>query len=199
MIRVWAIGCLAGIAMGGDWWPHYLIQIAAPFSIWFAKTTVDIWKSLEIWDRRIFVFIMVGLMLTPYWVLGTGDYSSRSITKALYSHVGYPAQEDVAAYIREHTESGTKIFVAFDQAAIYYLADRPPAYRHLYDQELKAIPNSYSEILSMIQSEDRPMYIVTTRQADLFPDRGAIFWQLVGEYYQLETEIDGVPIYRRKG
>jgi hypothetical protein len=50
----------------------------------------------------------------------------------------------------------------------------------------------------MIQSADRPMYIVTTRQADVFPDRGAIFWQLVGEYYQLETEIDGVPIYRRK-
>jgi 4-amino-4-deoxy-L-arabinose transferase-like glycosyltransferase len=198
LIRVWVIGCLAGIAMGGDWWPHYLLQLAAPFAIWFAKTTVDLWRSLPKPDRRMFLVVMIGLQLTPYWVLGTGDYSWRSITNSLFDHAGYPAQQDVADYIREHTEPGTKIFVAFDQAAIYYLADRPPSYRHLYEQELNAIPNSYSEILSMIQSADRPMYIVTTRQADVFPDRGAIFWQLVGEYYQLETEIDGVPIYRRK-
>jgi hypothetical protein len=198
LIRIWALGCLAGIAMGGDWWPHYLLQIAAPFSIWFANSSVRIWRSLPKPDRRMFLIVMIGLQITPYWVLLTGDHSWRSITNSLFDHAGYPAQQDVADYIREHTEPGTKIFVAFDQAAIYYLADRPPAYRHLYEQELNAIPNSYTDILSMIQSPDRPMYIVTTRQADVFPDRGAIFWQLVGEYYQLETEIDGVPIYRRR-
>lgn len=198
LIRLWALGCLAGIAMGGDWWPHYLIQIAAPFSIWFAKSTVDLLRSLPIWDRRMFSIVMIGLLLTPFWVLQGGDRDARSITSALFDHAGYPAQDDIAIYLREHTEPGTTIFVAFDQAAIYYLADRPPAYRHLYDQELKALPNSYAEILSVIQSPDRPMYIVTTRQADLFPDRGALFWQLVGEYYERETEIDGVPIYRAK-
>jgi 4-amino-4-deoxy-L-arabinose transferase-like glycosyltransferase len=198
LLRIWAIGCVAGIAMGGDWWAHYQIQIAAPFSIWFARTTVGIFKGLPRWDRVMFTTVVLGLLMVPYWVLFTGDRDPKSMTDHLFAHVGYPAQAEVAAYLREHTEPGTPIFVAFDQAAIYYLADRPPAYRHLYAQELNAIPNSYSEILSMIQGPDRPLYIVTTRQADLFPDRGAIFWQLVGEYYQLETEIDGVPIYRAK-
>lgn len=198
LVRLWALGCLAGIAMGGDWWPHYLIQIAAPFSIWFARATASLFRALPKWDGRMFVVIMVGLLMTPYSVLLAGDRDAESITRALFGHVGYPAQDDVAEYLQAHTEPGTTIFVAFDQAAIYYLADRPPAYRHLYDQELKALPNSYSEILSIIQEPDRPLYIVTTRQADLFPDRGALFWQLVGEYYRLETEIDGVPIYRAR-
>ncbi|MEJ7839070.1 MAG: glycosyltransferase family 39 protein, partial [Thermomicrobiales bacterium] len=182
LIRLWALGCLAGIAMGGDWWPHYLIQMAAPFSIWFARATASLFHALPKWDRRMFAAIMIGLLMTPYSVLFAGVRDVESITSALFGHVGYPAQDDVAEYLQTHTEPETTIFVAFDQAAIYYLADRPPAYRHLYDQELKALPNSYSEILSVIQGPDRPMYIVTTRQADLFPDRGALFWQLVGEY-----------------
>jgi 4-amino-4-deoxy-L-arabinose transferase-like glycosyltransferase len=198
LLRLWGVGCFLGIAMGGDWWSHYLIQIVAPFSIWFARATLDILKSLPRPDRVMFASILIGVVLAPYWVVFAGNRDSRSITEALFAHVGYPAQADVAAYLNQHTEPGTPIFVAFDQAAIYYLADRPAAYRHLYAQELEAIPNSYSEILSMIQGPDRPLYIVTTRQADLFPDRGAIFWQLVGEHYQLETEIDGVPIYRAK-
>lgn len=198
LIRLWAIGCLVGIAIGGDWWPHYLIQIVAPFSIWFARTAAGVWQTLWRWDRVMMVFSIGGLLLFPFWVLTSGDGSPRAITGALFGHAGYPAQEDVAAYLKAHTEPGTAIFVAFDQPAIYYLADRPAAYRHLYEQELKALPNSYGEILSMIQGEDRPMYIVTTRQADLFPDRGTIFWQLVGEFYVLETEIDGVPIYRAR-
>ncbi|MGH2561584.1 MAG: ArnT family glycosyltransferase, partial [Thermomicrobiales bacterium] len=36
LLRLWFLGCLAGIAMGGDWWYHYLIQAIAPFAIWLA-------------------------------------------------------------------------------------------------------------------------------------------------------------------
>ena len=196
LLGVWSIGCLIGISMGGDWWPHYLIQIAAPFSIWLAKTVVDLWGGLPKWDRRMFAITAIGLVLTPYWVMFEGDRDTRSITSALFGHAGYPAQESIAGYIRDNTEPGETIYVAFDQAAIYYLADRPPAYRHLYDQELLALPNSYSEILSIIQGPNRPEYIVTTRETGPFPDDGRAFWQVVSQFYEFETEIDGVPIYR---
>lgn len=196
LLGVWSIGCLIGISMGGDWWPHYLIQIAAPFSIWIAKVVVDLWGGLPKWDRRMFAITAVGLVLTPYWVMFVGDRDARSITNALFDHAGYPAQEEIARYLQDHTEPDDTVYVAFDQAAIYYLADRSPAYRHLYDQELRAIPDSYSEILSIIQGPDRPTYIVTTRQTGPFPDDARAFWQVVSPYYEFETEIDGVPIYR---
>src|SRR3712207_8501289 len=52
--------------------------------------------------------------------------------------IWYAAQDEVARFIRENSQPDDTIYVAFDQAAIYYLSDRKPAYRHLYDQELRA-------------------------------------------------------------
>jgi hypothetical protein len=198
LIRLWSAGCLLGIGIGGDWWAHYLIQIAAPFSIWFARTSVLLWRDLWKWDRPIYATVISLLLLTPYWVLFAGNHDARSITDALFGHAGYPAQDEIARYLRDHTEPGDTIYVAFDQAAIYYLADRKPAYKHLYDQELLALPDSYSDILSIIQGPNRPKYIVTTRQTGPFPDDGRAFWQVVSNYYDFETDINGVPLLREK-
>ena len=56
------------------------------------------------------------------------------MTSPLFGHPGYADQEVVANYLHDHTSPETPIFVAFDQAALYYLADRPSTYRYLYDQ-----------------------------------------------------------------
>lgn len=194
LLRLWIVGSLVGISIGGDWWAHYLIQVTAPLSIWIA---VALGGILPILRRGARIAITAGsllLLIIPFWVLLLG--STERMTNAMFSHPGYPAQAEIAAYIREHTEPGTTIYVAFDQASIYYLADRPPAYRHLYDQELRGIPESYSDIIALIRSDDRPEYIVATRQPGPFPDDSRAFWLEAGQYYRCETTIEGVPIYR---
>jgi hypothetical protein len=196
VLRLWVLASLTGIAMGGDWWAHYAIQIAAPFAIWFAGMLVSAVSSVRRKLSIVIAIASVAVVLSPYWVVALG--STEAMSNRLFSHPGYQAQDDVAAWIRDHSEPGTPIFVAFDQAAIYYLADRPPAYRHLYDQELRALPESYSEIMSIIRSPERPLYIVSTRQPGPYPDASRTFWQEVGQYYELETMIDGIPIYRAR-
>lgn len=194
LLRLWIIGSLVGISIGGDWWAHYLIQVTAPLSIWIAIALGRILPALRRGARITVTFGSLVLLIIPFWVLLLG--STERMTSAMFSHPGYPAQDEIAAYIREHTEPGTTIYVAFDQASIYYLADRPPAYRHLYDQELRGIPGSYSNIIAIIRSDDRPEYIVATRQPGPFPDDSRAFWLEAGQYYTLETTIHGVPIYR---
>lgn len=197
ILRLWVFGCLAGIAMGGDWWSHYLIQIAAPAAIWFGMVAIHITIGLpDLRRKALFVTVVIALLFAPYWVLSKG--SAADMTPLLFGHPGYPAQADVAAYLRDHTTTDDTIYVAFDQAGIYYLADRKPAYRHLYDQELEGIPTSYADIISIIQSPNRPKYIVSTLHPGPFPDNSTMFWQEVGRYYVVETTIDGVPIYRAK-
>ncbi|HEU0165303.1 MAG TPA: hypothetical protein VFQ54_09680, partial [Thermomicrobiales bacterium] len=70
--------------------------------------------------------------------------------------------------------------------------------RHLYDQELEGIPTSYTDIISIIQSDNRPKYIISTLHPGPFPDYAGLFWQVVSKYYVIETFVDGVPIYRAK-
>jgi hypothetical protein len=66
----------------------------------------------------------------------------------------------------------------------------------MYDQELRAIPGAEDDLVAMVQSPYRPVYIVGTRQRAPFPDRGQAFWNAVSEHYHLETMVRGVPIYR---
>lgn len=196
LLRLWVLASLAGIAMGGDWWAHYAIQIAPPFAIWFAGLLVATVVAARRWLRWLIVVGTVAVVLSPWWVVTLG--STAAMSNHLFSHPGYQAQDEVAAWLRENSPPGTPIFVAFDQAAIYYLADRPPAYRHLYDQELRALPESYGEIISIIRSPERPLYIISTRQPGPWPDDSRTFWQEVGRYYELETMIDDIPIYKAR-
>ncbi len=196
VLRLWVLASLAGIAMGGDWWAHYAIQIAPPFAIWFAGMLVATFAAARRWLRWLIVVGSVAVVLSPWWVVTLG--STEAMSNRLFAHPGYQAQDEIAAWLRDNSAPGTPIFVAFDQAAIYYLADRPPAYRHLYDQELRALPESYSEIISIIRSPERPLYIVSTRQPGPYPDDSRTFWQEVGKYYELETMIDDIPIYRAR-
>lgn len=194
MLRLWLVGSLFGLSVGGDWWAHYLIQVTAPLSIWIAVALGGILPALRRGARISVAAGSLLLLIIPFWVLVLG--STERMTGVMFSHPGYPAQAEIASYLREHTEPGTAIYVAFDQASIYYLADRPPAYRHLYDQELRGIPGSYADIIAIIRSDRRPEYIVATRQPGPFPDDSRAFWLEAGQYYTLETTIQGVPIYR---
>src|SRR5665811_196163 len=196
ILRLWILASLVGIAIGGDWWAHYLIQIIAPFAIWFAGMVIDAIRSVRSHTRPALFAVTVVLLLAPYRVITLG--STEEMSNALFSHPGYQAQDEIAQWLNENTPPGATIYVAFDQAAIYYLADRPPAYRHLYDQELRAIPSSYSDIITIIRSPERPLYIVSTRQPGPFPDESRAFWQEVGNYYDLETMIEDIPIYKAR-
>ncbi|MDQ4099021.1 MAG: glycosyltransferase family 39 protein [Chloroflexota bacterium] len=197
LLRLWFLGCGLGIGMGGDWWTHYLIQAAAPFAIWLAVALPRTARTLRRADKVLLTLAVLGLLVWPFWVVVRG--SGEAVAGELFDHPGYPVQDDVAAYLAAHTAPGDKIYVAFDQAAIYYLSGRAPAYRHLYDQELRAVPGAYSDLVALIHSPDRPIYIVGTRQPGPFPDDSRTFWREVGQFYDLETMVEGVPIYRARG
>ena len=196
LLRLWIVGAILGAAIGGDWWAHYLIQLVAPLSIWLGWTMALTWPTLRKYWKIAYATTTTFLLIFPFWVLIYGG--PNAMAEAMFSHPGYPAQSNVAAFLRAHTEPGETIYVAFDQASIYYLADRPPAYRHLYDQELRGIPTSYADIISIIRSPERPKYIVSTRQPGPFADESRAFWQEVGLYYEVVATIDDVPIYQDK-
>ena len=194
LLQIWIIGCLFGISMGGDWWFHYLIQIAAPLAIWLAISLADLRARTPRALHVGLIAVSAMLMLSTYLVIAKP--SRADMTSQLFGHPGYADQEVVARYLRDHTEPETPIFVAFDQAALYYLADRPSTYRYLYDQELRAFPDSEPALIAMVEGPDRPLYIVGTRQLAPFADRGLAFWEAVQRHYVLEAVVRGVPIYR---
>lgn len=195
ILVLWMVAAIIGVAMGGDYWTHYLILLVPPVAMWLARAIDGIVHALLGWRQKVAILMFALLLLLPYAVALEG---ADGMYLRVYRHPGYPAQNEVARYIRENTSPDQTIYVAFDQASIYYLADRKPAYRHLYDQELRALPDSYGDINGILNSDERPVYIVSTLHPGPFPDDSRAFWREVSRFYDLEIMIGGVPVYRVK-
>ncbi len=194
LLRLWMVACLAGIAMGGDWWVHYLIQIVAPLSIVVACKLARVERLLG-GAGQFALYLSIGfLLLVPYRVAAAGD--DATISRIIFHHAGYGDQEAVAKYLRDKTPPETRIYAAFNEAALYYLADRPSSYRYLFDQELIAFPDTEQRLIAMVKSPDGPRYIIGTKQGAPFPDRGRAFWAAVAANYHIEAIVHGVPIFR---
>ncbi|MEA2582244.1 MAG: hypothetical protein QOF33_329 [Thermomicrobiales bacterium] len=194
LLRLWLFGCVVGIAMGGDWWAHYLIQIAGPLAIGLAIFVRDAAPAIAPYRRFAFGAVAALLLCVPYRVVAIDDPNDRSL--ALFHNVGYPYEEAVARYLREETPPETPIYVAFNTAAIYYLADRPSTYRYFFNQELRAFPNAEAELVAMLGSPERPEYVVRTGMPAPFPDDGRAFWVAVDRHYQVQALIGPATIYR---
>lgn len=194
LLRLWIVACLVGVAMGGDWWYHYLIQLAAPLAIWLVATMRDLNRMLARHWRHGVIVAVLALLIGQYWVAALG--SPERISTWLYHRNELVAADDVAAYLRAHSSPDTSVYVAFSQPAISYLADRPSPYRYLYPQELGALAQAQADLIAMVEAPNRPLYIVAVGRGAPFPDGGRSFWTAVATRYTLEATVSGLDIYR---
>jgi 4-amino-4-deoxy-L-arabinose transferase-like glycosyltransferase len=195
LLRLWLLGCLAGMAMGGDWWAHYLIQAAAPLAIGLGVLLRDATPPPAPYRRLAVGAVVAVLLLAPYRVAALMD--PDRISQAVLNNCDYPVADEVGTYLKEHTTPDTTIFVAFNDASVYYLADRPTPFRYFFNQELRAFPDAEAQLVALLNSSNRPEILVQTCMPAPFPDGGQEFWKTVADHYQLEeADIAGVKIYR---
>ena len=159
-----------------------------------ARRVVAAWRLPDARCRWRLALLAAGDLVGPYSVAARGD--ADAVGRAIFDQRYYQNQDEVAAYLREHTAPDATIFVGFDHPAIYYLADRRAAYRHLYDAELKAIPGSYGDLYDLITGPDRPRYVVGTRERAPYDEHGQAFWDAVIRHYHQVDIVKGMPIMR---
>lgn len=194
LLRLWLLGCVAGIAMGGDWWSHYLQQAAAPIAVGLAVLLRDAAPDIAPFRRLALSGATAALLLVPYSVIGLSAPETRSET--IFHNSAYPVELEVGIYIQQHTAPDDRIFVAFNSAAIYYLADRASAYPYLFNQELLAIPAAATDLVALVSSPGRPEIVVDSSMPGPFEDGGEAFWRAVRAHYTVETVIGEVIVYR---
>jgi hypothetical protein len=194
LLRLWLVACLAGIAMGGDWWNHYLIQILAPLAIWISAYLLDARRWLSARGKLILTVAMLLLLFAPYRFALETNVAQASAD--IFYHEGYADQDEIAVYLDAHAPVNATILAAFNEPQLYYLADRAASYRYLYNQELEAIPESEADLIALLNSSQRPLYIIGTKQPAPFADKGQAFWEAVSQHYTLEAIVRGQPIFR---
>jgi 4-amino-4-deoxy-L-arabinose transferase-like glycosyltransferase len=194
LLWLWVLASIAGISLGGDWWYHYAIQIVAPLCILLAPLLLNAGEHLRGLWRWTFVFAVSAVLLFPSALMARVHANATTI--AVYPNQGYERQQDVAEYLQTHGTPGAPMLVAFDQAALYYLSDRPAAFRYMYAQEMAAIPNTEQMMVAVVLGDDRPEFVIDTGEPAPFHDGGASFWAAVQQNYQMVSIINGFKIYQ---
>lgn len=192
--------------MGGNWFPHYFQQVLPPLAVAVALGLRALassaqqlrpalwwcWPPLRVTTvlSLIYLAATVGLVLLP----------SADASRLVIDHSHPPtATRDVAHYLRTHTTSQDRIYVAYGQVDIYYLSQRRPAARWLHTNEIRWIPGAFEEQMALlIAPATAPRYIVVARSFDYRGlDTDGVLRSLVERQYVLETTIGGIPLYRR--
>jgi hypothetical protein len=218
LLWLWSITSFGGVALGGNWFTHYYLQLLPPVAVAIAlglTAALDHQRSLA---RRAVLqgACLAGLLILSV-TLVTDLIPPANPGKFL---VGYtaadvttnqiPANDDllppayrevrsVATYLQQHTQTDDTIYVAYQEPAIYYQAQRRPAARWLYLRELRGTPGAFDKQINRLANPaTAPRYIVEAQAFDRWGfDSAGRLREIVARDYRLETTIDGINLYRR--
>jgi len=149
------------------------------------------------------------------YLFGTaGAVSSREeLDRELYRVGDFSLDADlqVARYIRGNTASGTPVFVWGFEPAIYWLSERPPATRYIYNVPQRAQwerERARRELLADLAA--RPPAIIAVQNGDIFPkvtgdwlDSRSAVWRfpelsaLLDAEYRYAVDVSGFDMYER--
>ena len=154
---LWVLSSLLGMAIGGHWSRHYYVQLVPVLSFMAGPGVVHLLRSSP---RLLSYKVLVGAIV----VFGASDLplwfsAPEAVSEQVYDRPGYVLNEEVAAYVNDHTAEDDTIYVAFYQAEIYYLARRRNAVPQLFGYELAASQDIYEQIVVSIARREPAMIV----------------------------------------
>lgn len=183
-LGAWAVGGLAGVLLGGSYWPHYLIQLVPVASVIAAS-------ALAAPDRvgaKATAALLGALALAGLAVgVGTGQ-SAANESRA------------VGEYIRARSEPGDTIYVRYSQPNITYYSALTNPYPYHWSLMLRTFPDAQPRLRALLRSAHRPTWIAAWEPDGAYGlDADGLTARLVTEHYRLAGKVSGVPVLLERG
>ncbi len=192
LARLWLGAALLGVLGGGNFHPHYYLQLAPPLSL---LAGIGIGRLIVRPQRALAAACCaaaaaaVGLTVPLWFARGTAQ------ARTIWSHDPHLVDDgELAAYVRAHTEPGQRILVIWAAADIYELADRPPAEPFLWIRNLQALPQARAAARRALV-ERKPALVLEVQRPEAVDSSGATS-RILRRDYRRVTQIDGTPILR---
>ena len=222
----WAFWSFAILWTTGTFFWHYFLQIIGPFSVLAAYGIVTSWRlarSLSPLSRFVAQGGWTSLLVVLVIIFIKTDYkhffSYTGAEQTMFQHelsngvfdeygIGQIVRQEIAYYIRDHTDPKETIYVWGIAPQIYFLAQRKAAtrYRNNYnmtllvtDNPLKALKAYASSVMEDLR-KSHPAYIVQIFRLEDFPE----LQTFVRDQYVVDKDVKllmppyTIPLYRRR-
>lgn len=144
---------LAGAALGGSYWLHYLIAVVPGLVVLVAAALP---RGAEGEVRKI--------RRGGAWVrsaIGVAAVSTALALTGLLVHPPHPGyDEQVAAFVRTHSVPGDTMIVAFGASNIVHDAGLKSPYEHLWSLPVRVRDPDLSELAGVMQGARAPRWVV---------------------------------------
>jgi 4-amino-4-deoxy-L-arabinose transferase-like glycosyltransferase len=190
LARLWLGGAAIGVLGGGNFHPHYYLQLVPPLSL---LAGVGVASLIRRPRRAVAAAAGLAAVATigataPLWFA-----APEAQARAIWPHDPHLVDNrDLAAYVRGHTRPGAPILVVWAAADVYGLADRPPAAPYLWYRNLQALPAARAAVRAALLART-PALVLEVQRPDAIDHTGTTA-RILRRDYRLVARVDGIPI-----
>ncbi len=208
VVWLWLTAMTGAAFIGGRMYGHYFLLTVPPLSV-LAGVGGSGWLAAASSGARRRLAAVIALMafgfLGAAWLFRGATDSWLKLS---------PDYRRASAYVRERTQPDDRLFVWGWFPALYLDADRVPASRFVYTHLLTGarsqsgattrghlVPEAWPMLMEDLERA-RPAYILDTSPGrydyPFPPEQYPALAQLLSSSYRLETEIEGIRLFKRK-
>ncbi|MFT3854327.1 MAG: glycosyltransferase family 39 protein [Ilumatobacteraceae bacterium] len=188
LVLLWLAAATWAFLLGGGYWRHYWLLLAAPISTLAGAAIAD--------TRRIRLAVpaltVVPAVVASIWVFtgSSGDLPARAASdhQAVIDH-------NVANWYKTHRRAGDSLYVLCGGPAVYADTDEDPPVPYLWFPEVIVGPGATEHLIAYLDRTP-PTYIAQYAAADTCDPTGQVK-ALLDQHYRGHTTVDGVTILSR--
>ena len=194
LARIWLGAGVLGVLGGGNFHPHYYLQLVPPLSLLAAVGVRTLWLSAP---RPAIAAAGAAAVATLALAMPVAWASPTRQAETIWPRDPHLVHDAVLArYVRAHTLAGQRVLAVWADADLYYLADRRPAVRYLWSRNVASIPGALQAVHRALATRRAALVLVVQPPASLDPSgRTAV---LLRREYRRVARIGGAAIYRTK-
>ncbi len=194
LARIWLGAAMVGVLGGGNFHPHYYLQLVPPLSLLAAVGVRTLWLSAPrpaIAAAAAAVAATFALTIPVAWATPTEQ------AKTIWPRDPHLIHDAVLArYVRAHTHPQQRILAVWADADLYYLADRRPAVRYLWSSNIASIPGALQAVRRTLATRRAELVLVVQPLAKLDP--GGRTATLLHQGYKRVARVGGAAVYRSR-
>ncbi len=190
VLVLWLGASGAGFLIGGGFWRHYWLLLAAPLS---ALAGVGVAQRAE-YKRLLTATILVPCLAITAWVY-VGDQARLNVRAAGDHHAA--VDERVAIWFNAHRESGESLYVLCASSAVYADAHQDPHYLYLWFIEVVHAPNAQNRLVSYLDDPEAAPHYIADYQNPLACDSSGRVSRILRSSYQAVALIGPTIMYER--
>jgi len=195
LARIWLGAAVLGAVGGGNFHPHYYLQLVPPLSLLAAVGVRTLWLSAPrpaLAAAGAAAAATLALTMPVAWATPTEQAETiwPSDPHLLHDAV-------LARYVRAHTHPREQVLAVWADADLYYLADRRPAVRYLWSRNVASIPGALQAVRRALATRRAELVLVVQPPATLDPSGRTA--ALLRREYRRVARIGGASVYRSRG